>query len=181
MESNCNNCDICNWKEPKKTIRFLISLNLFYLCYLYFKPSFFSLFIQSIFYHTLIAMVCHKFDIKMPNNFCHKRCGENVDIKKEAEECYIKTYDNVNKILDKLRDMILLTDIKNLIYLVVVCLVIISYFSHFSSLTVIVLAINLWILVGYIKSNKNLSNKIETFKKNAKNLVEKKIPKYKQN
>jgi len=181
MESNCNNCDICNWKEPKKTLRFLISLNLFYLCYLYFKPSFISLFVQSIFYHTLIAMIFHKFGIKMPKNSCHKNCAENVDIKKEAEECYIKTYDNVNKILDKLRDMILLTDIKNLIYLVVICVVIISYFSHFSSLTVIVLAINLCLLFGYIKSNKTLSKKIEDLEGTIKHLVENKIPKYKQN
>ena len=178
MESCCN-CDICNWKEPKKTIRFLIILNLFHLWYLYFKPSFFSLLIQSIFYHTLMAMICKKFNIELPKVFCHKKCGENLDIKKETEQCYKKTYDNVNKILDKLRDMILLTDIKSLIILVAVCLVITSFFSHFTSVTIIVLAINLCILLGYIKSHKSITDKIENTIEKVKHIIENKIPKYK--
>ena len=178
MESCCN-CDICNWKEPKKTIRFLIILNLFHLWYLYFKPSFFSLLIQSIFYHTLMAMICKKFNIEWPKVFWHKKCGENSDIKKETKDCYIKTYDNVNKILDKLRDMILLTDIKSLIILVAVCLVITSFFSHFTSVTIIVLAINLCILLGYINSHKSITDKIENTIEKVKHIIENKIPKYK--
>ena len=126
-----------------------------------------------------MAMICKKFNIELPKVFCHKKCGENSDIKKETEDCYIKTYDNVNKILDKLRDMILLTDIKSLIILVAVCLVITSFFSHFTSVTIIVLAINLCILLGYINSHKSITDKIENTIEKVKHIIENKIPKYK--
>ena len=75
--------------------------------------------------------------------------------------------------------MILLTDIKSLIILVAVCLVITSFFSHFTSVTIIVLAINLCILLGYIKSHKSITDKIENTIEKVKHIIENKIPKYK--
>jgi hypothetical protein len=179
MDKKCEFDDICNWKDPKKTIYFLIYLNLSHLFYLYFKPSLISLIVQSIFYHTLIATLCEKFNVKLPNIFCHKICNEEQDIQKEAEKCYINTYDNVNKILNKLRDMILLNDLK-IIYLILSCIIIITFFSHLTSVTVIILAINLYFLITYLKKNEKLTQKLEKSVENIKNIIENKIPKYKK-
>ena len=52
--------DICSWKDQKKTITFLICLNVSYLTALYFKTSLLSSLLQFLFFKSLFEIIKQK-------------------------------------------------------------------------------------------------------------------------
>ena len=167
--------DICSWKDQKKTITFLICLNVSYLTALYFKTSLLSSLLQFLFFKSLFEIIKQKLNLnlKMGKSDCDKSTQEE-----NIQKLYCQLYDDLNKYCDTFRNIILLNDIENLIKLVICLLFFIVIGDMFSTLTIIIIGIDIYILLQYKAIDEKLKDSYNLAMDMTKKFVIDKIPKY---
>ena len=167
--------DICSWKDEKKTITFLICLNIFYLSALYFKSSLLSLLIQFLFFNALFGILKKKLNLKI--SMCQSDCNQSKQ-EENIQKLYYQLFDKLNQYCDLLRNIILLNDFKNLIKLVICLLFLIAIGDWFSTLTIVILGIDIYILINYKLIDQKLKDSYNLAMDMTQKLVIDKIPKY---
>lgn len=172
--SCCYN-DIVTWKDQKKTLLFLAILNCTYLTALYFKTSLISLFLQMFFFNAFFAII--KKELNLNINLCKSNC-ESTSEKESIEKLYVKIYDESNKYLDKLRNIILLNDFEGLIKLVICLLFLIAVGDCFSTLSILVLGIDIYILIQYKVIDEKIKESYNLVSDNFQKYGVDNIPKY---
>lgn len=172
--SCCYN-DIVTWKDQKKTLLFLAILNCTYLTALYFKTSLISLFLQMFFFNAFFTII--KKELNLNINLCKSNC-ESTSEKERIEKLYVKIYDESNKYLDKLRNIILLNDFEGLIKLVICLLFLIAVGDCFSTLSILVLGIDIYILIQYKVIDEKIKESYNLVSDNFQKYVVDNIPKY---
>ena len=172
--SCCYN-DIVTWKDQKKTLLFLAILNCTYLTALYFKTSLISLFLQMFFFNAFFTII--KKELNLNINLCKSNC-ESSSEKERIEKLYVKIYDESNKYLDKLRNIILLNDFEGLIKLVICLLFLIAVGDCFSTLSILVLGIDIYILIQYKVIDEKIKESYNLVSDNFQKYVVDNIPKY---
>jgi hypothetical protein len=172
--SCCYN-DIVTWKDQKKTLLFLAILNCTYFTALYFKTSLISLFLQMFFFNAFFSII--KKELNLNINLCKSNC-ESTSEKESIEKLYVKIYDESNKYLDKLRNIILLNDFEGLIKLVICLFFLIAVGDYFSTLSILVLGIDIYILIQYKAIDEKIKESYNLVSDNFDKYVVDNIPKY---
>ncbi len=165
-DSYCN-CGKEIWKEPKKTICFLVLFNIGYLYLRHYQIGLISLVLKLTLYTLLISIVAKKFDISCCKNDCCKDSGNKEEKLKKNEECILKGINKINDIIEMKQN----ADYE-IIYF---CILMIFIGETFSSLTIIVLCVDIFVLLSYGKINDLIK---ENYEKYSKMIIEK-IPKFK--
>jgi hypothetical protein len=172
---SCSWNEICSWKDQKKTITFLICLNVTYLSSLYFKTSLLSLLLQFLFFKSLFGITNKKLNLNL--KICESESDQSTQ-EENIQKLYCLLYDELNKYCDKLRNIILLNDYENLFKLVICLLFFITIGNMFSTLTIIILGINIYVLLQYKSFDEKLKDSYNLAMDMTKKLVIDKIPKY---
>ena len=167
MSDSCCNCSKEIWKEPKKTICFLVLFNIGYLYLRHKQTGLISLFLTLTLYKILISIVLKKFDISCCKSGCCNELGNQEEKIKKNEECILKGINKINDIIEMKEN----ADYK----IIGFCILMIFIGETFSSLTVIVLCVDIFVLLSYGKINDLIK---ENYEKYSKMIIEK-IPKFK--
>ena len=167
MSDSCCNCSKEIWKEPKKTICFLVLFNIGYLYLRHKQTGLISLFLKLTLYKILISIVVKKFDISCCKSGCCNELGNQEEKIKKNEECILKGINKINDIIEMKEN----ADYKIICF----CILMIMIGETFSSLTVIVLCVDIFVLLSYGKINDLIK---ENYEKYSKMIIEK-IPKFK--
>ena len=167
MSDSCCNCSKEIWKEPKKTICFLVLFNIGYLYLRHKQTGLISLFLTLTLYKILISIVLKKFDISCCKSGCCNELGNQEEKIKKNEECILKGINKINDIIEMKEN----ADYK----IIGFCILMIFIGETFSSLTIIVLCVDIFVLINY-GNYKDLIK--QNFEKYSKMILEK-VPKYK--
>jgi len=167
MSDSCCDCSKEIWKDPKKTICFLVCFNITYFYLKYNQTGLISFCLTLILYSIIICICVKKFDI----SYCKINCCndlENPEEKlKKNEECILKGINKINDIIEMKEN----ADYK----IIGFCILMIFIGETFSSLTVFVLCVNIFVLINY----GNVKDLIkQNYEKYSKMIIDK-IPKYK--
>ena len=168
MSDSCN-CGKDLWKKPKETICFLICFNLTYLYLRHYQTELISLCLKLLFYTILFSIIMKKLDIpccKEGNCCCSS--SENPEEKiKKTEEYVLKGVNKINDIIEMKEN----ADY-NILYF---CILMILFGETFSTLTVIVLCVDIFVILHY----GNLKNQIKEYYNTYSKMIIDKVPKYK--
>ena len=167
MSDSCCNCSKEIWKEPKKTICFLVLFNIGYLYLRNKQTGLISLFLKLTLYKILISIVVKKFDISFCKSGCCNELGNQEEKIKKNEECILKGINKINDIIEMKEN----ADY-NILYF---CILMILFGETFSTLTVIVLCVDIFVILHY----GNLKNQIKEYYNTYSKMIIDKVPKYK--
>lgn len=97
-----------------------------------------------------------------------------------VEKMYYKIYDCTNKALDKLRKVILLHEVPSLIRLLVSLIFIVTFGTYFSTLSLIVIGINLYIISNFGTIKQQIRNYSTIAIELTSKILSDNIPKYQE-
>jgi len=162
--------DCCSkdlWKNPKKTICFLICFNLGYFYLRNNKIGMISLCLTLTLYKILFCIVVKKLNISFCNCNCNPQNENQEEKLKKTEDCFLKGINKINDIVEMKEN----ADYK----IVFFCILLILFGENFSTLSVFVLGVDIYVLLHY----GTLKDKIKEYYNKYSQMVVEKIPKYK--
>lgn len=178
MSSRCPLCnikleDLYTWKDPKKT---LIALAIFNFSFIFIKClniSTISLILNSLIYFTIFKLIMANFAGEQSNS------ASKNEIKEETiTKMYTFLYDTINKTIDEVRAICLLSDKGNTLRKIILLVLVRWISSFFSTMTFIVLMVDVLILLNYGNMYNIMKETVSTVLEQIGRIINEKIPKY---